>query len=386
MIKNKKLLFSAVALTVAASAYAQQEQMYTVENLFRVGYDDNTNFSNSNRDSSAFFSDVFNLGALLRFDGSTELNANYQGEFVNRPGADPENLMYHDAYVRFSHELSENVGMVLSDSFRYQQRDAQSGATANANFIENALRGALNMGVDDLTEVRVGGGFVTRQWDEDSYGVVAGNNYDQYAANLSVYRTLKEETQGMLGVDYSTTEYDGNRGSMDVVSLMGGVEHSFGTKIYGYGRVGASFIDTETAIGDSSTTAPYLSTGLDYTASDKTSFNGSFGYMTRAANNSTYNAQEQASLSLGMKNQLSAKVGLVSALTYNMGSYKSDYARFGAADADDNFLKLSVRGSYEVTDNNFVEIGYEYSDRDTDLLGASDYDRNRVDIGWRWKM
>ncbi|MBN2684173.1 MAG: hypothetical protein JXR40_02735, partial [Pontiellaceae bacterium] len=257
MKKNKKLLFSAVAASVAASAaYAQQEQLFTVENLVQVGYIDNANFSDKDVDSSVFIADVLNLGANLRFDGATQLILTYQGEYRNRPDADPKDLQYHDAYARFDHELSENVGLTISDAFGYRQRDAQSGATANANYFENALRSALSLAVNDQTEMRVAGGYVLREWDEDAYGVVAGNNYDQYVANMSVFRVLKDETQGMLGVDYSTTDYDGTRGSMDVVSLMAGVEHSFNQSVYGYGRAGASFINADSAVGDSSSTAP----------------------------------------------------------------------------------------------------------------------------------
>ncbi|MBN2704237.1 MAG: outer membrane beta-barrel protein [Pontiellaceae bacterium] len=385
MKENKKLLFSVVALTVAASAaYAQQERLYSVENLVRVGYDDNTRFNDQDQDSSVIISELLNLGATLRFDGATQLDAYYQGIYKSLPDADPDNLSSHDASVKFAHELSENMGLTVADSFRYSQRDAQSGVAANANYIENTLRSALSLGVADLTELRIGGEYTLREWDEDVYGVTAGNNYDRYVANVSVFQELKADTKGMLGVDYSNTEYDGNRGSMDVVSLMAGIERDFNQSVYGYGRVGASFIDADNVAGDSSSTAPYLSAGLNYAASDKTSVNGSVGYTTRNADNSFYNVQEMTSFTLGVKHQLS-KIALTSALSYNMGSYKSDYAlAAGASDADDNFVQFSLRGSYELTENNFIELGYIYGNRDTDV--GSDYERNQVDLGWRWKM
>ena len=383
MKKSKKLLFSAVVISVAVSAYAQKETLYTVENLIRVGYDDNTRFNDQDKDASVTISDTLNLGVSVRFSAATQLDADYQGTYTSLPDSDPDDVQSHQAYVKFDHEFSENMGITVSDSFIYSQRDGQSGANANANYIDNALRTALKMGVDDLTELRIGGGYVLRKWDNDAYGKTAGNNYDQYVANMSVFRVLKEETQGMLGVDYSTTEYDGSRGSMDIVSLMTGIEHSFNQSVNAYGRAGASFIDAEKVV-DGSSMSPYLSAGLTYAASDKTSVNGSVGYTSRAANNSFYNVQEMTSLSLGVKHQLS-KIALSSGLSYNMSTYKSDYARLaGTGDADDNFLSLSVRGSYELTKNNFIELGYVYSNRDTDV--GSDYERNQVDLGWRWKM
>lgn len=383
MKKSTKLLFSAVVVSVATSAYAQKETLYTVENLIRVGYDDNTRFNDQDQDASMTISETLNLGVSARFSGATQLDANYQGIYTSLPDSDPDNVQSHQAFAQFNHEFSENMGITVSDSFIYSQRDAQSGATANANYIENALRSALNMGVDDLTELRIGGGYVLRQWDNDAYGKTAGNNYDQYVANMSVFRVLKEETEGMLGVDYSTTEYDGSRGSMDIISLMAGVDHNFNESVYGYGRAGASFIDAEKVV-DGSSMSPYLSAGLTYAASDKTSVNGSVGYTSRTANNSAYNVQEMTSLSLAVKHQLS-KIALTSGLSYNMSTYKGDYARIaGTGDADDNFLSFSARGSYELTKNNFIEVGYVYSNRDTDV--GADYERNQVDLGWRWKM
>ena len=386
MVRKKGLLFSSVALMAAVSSYAAQEQVINIQNMLRIGVDDNV-YLRSDAVDSAWMADVFNISGTLRLSGATEATFSYQPEVRWRFDADPEMVQYHNAYAELVHEMSQNLSITLSDDFRYQLKDGQSGAAYDANFFQNELLGSVNWTLDQLTQLNVGAGYEFRTWDDDAYGVVSGNNYDQYVLNLSAIRSLKKNTQGVVSLNYVGLEYDGSRGTADITSVMGGLDHKFGSNLSGYSRVGASVNNMDGVASSGSATTPYLTAGLDYAPTDKTSLRTSLDYSTRRANNSVYNLQEELGIRTALKHQLTAKIRLSGTLSYIFSTYASDYAILAASgDAEDAYFKIGMRGSYQINRNNFIELGYEYTDRSTDVLGLQDYERNRVDLGWRVRM
>ena len=87
-----------------------------------------------------------------------------------------------------------------------------------------------------------------------------------------------------------------------------------------------------------------------------------------------------------MLHDITAKVSLSSSLRYIYSDYDSDYSRVGglSGSAEDRYFVYSIRGSYQINRMNFIDAGYEYTDRDSDDF--YDYNRNRVDIGWRLRL
>lgn len=382
---------SVAAVLVAMSAFSEQERVIRVQNHLRVGVDDNLYLSEDKEDSAEII-DVLNISGTLNFSSRSDAVFSYQPEIRYRPDADPKTITYHDAYGKLNHAISQRVFLTLSDRLRYQQRDAQAGMVSRTdqNFLNNDLMGSLDFTLSSVSSLILGAGYELKLWDDDNYGKVLGNNYDKYNGSLSAFRQIGQETtKGMLGVDVTSIEYDGNRGNADAVTLMTGVDNVFSPNLNGFGRIGASFSSVDGAAGSKDTTSPYLDAGLSYNPSERTTVNGNIGYTFYQAQNSFYNAQDRASMGLGVSHDVTAKISVAGMLTYVMSQYSGDYAYAGGVvglDTDDEWLQFNLRGSYQINRNNFAEIGYEFTDRSVNGGTLTEYDRNRFDIGWRLRL
>ncbi len=391
--------FMLVALaSVSVATFGARERVVRFQNHVRVGYDDNVYQTDDDKQDTMFITDIVNLSAKINISSRTDALLYWQPEFRYRFDADPELVSYQDLYARLNHAVSQRAFVTLSDRFRYQDKDGQSdlGATPNQNYLENELMGAVDYTLSSLSLVKVGAGYELRRWDEEAYGggdtMTGGNNdYDQITADASYIRDLKANTtQGILGANYVTHAYNGDRGGFDSVAGYLGVDQNFNPNVTGNARVGYSFSDVDTGSDNTDSTSPYLQAGLDFNPTSRTTLNGSVGYSVYRAENSIYNAQDRFNLALGARQDITAKISLAGSMSYTHSMYDADYTRDSYTgvieDANDDYIVLSLRASYQVNRNNFLEAGYEYSVRmtDTDLLG--EYNRNVFDIGWRLRL
>ena len=388
-MSNGKICLLVALSMVGSATFAAKERAIRVQNSVRIGYDDNV-YSRSDKTGSGFITDIVNVSGKLTFSSRSDMQVYWQPEFRYRFDADPEMITYQDLYARFNHAVSQRVFLKLSDRFRYQDKEAQSslGEGVDQNYIENDLAGAVDYTINSVSQAKVGAGYELRRWDDSDYGKVDGNDYDQYSADGSYIRQLKPNmTQGIVGLSYTDLEHEGARGGYSSTTIYGGVDQNFNPNLLGNVRLGYSFSDVEDSSGGSEgSTTPYLQAGLEFNPSARTSINGTAGYSVYRSENSLYNAQDRFNIGVGARHDLTGKISVSTSLTYIYSSYDGDYATGGAggSDAKDNYVKFSLRGSYQINRNNFVDAGYEYSDRWSDTF--VEYDRNRVDIGWRLRL
>ena len=395
MSKGNVHLLVALSL-VSATTFAAKERVIRIQNTVRVGYDDNVYLDDGNV-GSGFVTDIINISGKLTFSSRSDMLLYWQPEFRYRMDADPEMVTYQDLYARFNHAISQRTFLKISDRFRYQQKDGQTGAgvgvdRANQNYFENDLLGALDFTLSPKGQINVGAGYEFRVWDDEKYGKgTKGNNYDQFKANGSYIRELKPNTtQGLLGINYVDHAYDGDRGGFNSTTIFAGVDQNFNAHVLGNARLGYSFsnVDGGSATEDNNTSSPYLQAGMEVNPTARTSFTGSLGYSLYQSDNSVYNAQDRFSLGLGIRHDLTGKVSLSSSITYIYSLYDADYVTAGKAaeDAQDGYFIFNLRGSYQINRNNFVDAGYQYSNRASDSSSLNEYDRNVVDIGWRLRL
>lgn len=390
MNRMKCITLVAFALGTAVS-FAAKDSNWNIQNSLRVGYDDNIYQSrDSNRQETGFISDIITISGDLNFSDRSALELFWQPEFRYRFDADPKAIMYQDLYARFTHSLTERLFVDLSNRFKYQDKGGQSdfvGQTQDQNYFDNDLRGALDYSLNPASRVNVGGGYKVRVWEDDFYGETRGNNFDQYTANASYNRALKKETTfGLAGVNYVNQVFDGTRGGYDSTTIYGGVDHNFNPTVVGTTRLGYSMSTIDAGGADQDASSPYLQAGLDYSASERTTFTGSLGYSIAASQNSIYNAGDAFDVGLGATHDLTGKISLSSTLRYVFTMYDSLYSRFGVGDAQEDFFRFSIRGSYQINRNNFVDLGYEFTMRDADSPFIQEYTRNRMDLGWRLRF
>lgn len=392
MNKGKFYILGALSL-VAMSSFAAQERSLRVQNSLRVGYDDNV-YASKDKQGTGFISDILNISGKMTFSSRTDMLLYWQPEVRYRFDADPKVVSYHDLYGRFNHAVSQNTFLMVSDRLRYQDKDGQSDkGGSKESYLENSLMGALDVTLNPLSQVKLGGGYDTRLWDDSSYGSGDLNNdYDQYTGNATYIRELRPNaTHGNVGLNYVDHSYQGDRGGFKSTAVFGGADHNFNPNFTGNARLGYSFSTIDGAGYSTDSSSPYVQAGLGFNPTARTSFNGSLGYSLYQSENSVYNAQDRFNLGVGIRHDLTGKISLASSLAYIYSLYDGDYASgVGYApnpgDANEDYLKFNLRGSYQINRNNFVDIGYEFTTRSSDSANLQEYDRNRFDIGWRLRL
>ena len=387
-----KFIMSAALVLGSSAAFAGKDSTFKFQNSVRVGYDDNIYLArDGNQQETAFVTDIINITGKMAFSSRSDLTFYWQPEFRYRLDADPKFISYQDLYARFSHAISQRTFLTLSDRFRYQQKDGQSdlAQTENQNFLENDLLASLDFTLNSLSQIVIGGGYEFRAWDDDDYGQGTSNNdYDQIKANGAYVRELRpNSTSGSLGINYVNHEYAGSRGGFDTTSLYGGVDHNFSAKSLGTIQLGASSSTVDGASGSEDSTTPFFQGGWEYNPTERTSYNTTLGYSLYRSENTVFNAQERFNIGLGVRHDLTGKISLSTTLSYIHSFYDSAYAQAGAPeDAVDQLVTLAIRGSYQINRNNFLDLGYELSLRDSDSPFLQEYGRNRFDFGWRLRL
>lgn len=369
--------------------YAAKERVVRFQNHVRVGYDDNI-YSTEDKQGSGYVTDIINLSTKTTFSSRTDAMLYWQPEFRYRFDAEPNDIMYQDLYARFNHAISQRAFISLWDRFRYQDKEGQTGpgvSVIDQRFIENDLNGSLDYTLTSLSSLRVGAGYEMRVWNDDAYGKgTANNDYDQLRGDGSFnYQLVENRTQLMGGLNYVDHQYEGSRGGFESITALVGIDQNFNPDVTGYARVGGTLSDVEYYGSTEDSTTPYLQAGLQVNPTARTSINGSLGYSIYRSENSIYNAQDRFDLTIGVRQDITAKINLAASLSYFLGFYDSAYGSVGIADATDNYAMLSLRGSYQLNRNNFLEAGYTFRNRWTS--GALyEYDGNIVDIGWRLRL
>jgi hypothetical protein len=390
MSKQKLLMLVALSL-VSASVYAAKERVVRFENRVRFGVDDNVYASDENEVDSLFLSETINLSAKLNFSSRTDLLLYWQPElrfWFDVPG--DEVVSYQDFYARLNHAVSQRTFVQVSDRLTLKDAQGQTALDSTENlYVENDLMGSADYTVDSRSHVKVGAGYLLRRWDDSDYG--SGdqrNDFDQYSLNGTYIREIyPNRTKGVVGLTYTDHEYDSDRGGHDSVTVFGGVDQNLNPNVTGFGRLGFTTATIEGTVGgDEDTTTPFADFGLEFNPTARTSFNGSLGYSLDFAENSIYNAQERFKLALAFRHDLTAKISFSTALTWIYGQYDASHALADRPDEEELFVSLGLRGSYQINRNNFLDIGYEFSDKSVDEGILSEYTRNRFDIGWRLRL
>ena len=235
---SKKTFYVLMAVSmVSIPGFSAQERVVTVQNSVRVGYDDNI-YRIKDKEGSGYITDILTINGKFNLSGRTEALLYWQPEVRYRFDGDPKTVMYQDLYAKLDHAMSKRTFLTLSDRFRYQDKDAQSGptlATTNENYIENDLKGAVDVDVAELSQVRFGAGYVLRKWDDSVYGQDLGNDFDRYSLNGSYQRQLNQnKTIGVLSIDYTDHQYEGIRGGYQATSFIGGVDQTFNPNLAGF--------------------------------------------------------------------------------------------------------------------------------------------------------
>jgi hypothetical protein len=386
-MKCSKVISAAVLsmfVMAGVSWSAEGPQTYQLKNRLRVEYDDN--IYETRRDKTDSWKIIEELELLLNLNfEQTFLGLRYRPSFVwwdNRKNDDTD--WHHDFDLVFSHNFTPRLSLSIKDTLRIAENPEliEGGAVVRENndFTYNILNGVLSYLVQPQTRVEASGRYTLLRYDDNSVSDI--EDYDIYAAGLTLRHQLKASTAVLGDLRVEDVNYDGpdRDSTSQYVGL--GLEQIFSPNLLGSIRAGYQHKDFD-ASGLGSESSPYADGSITYLPSPATRITAGAGYSMFEADVFPFANQNRTLIYASIAHDLTARISLYIAGSYQLSEYDADDAIGGGAvtDGDEEIWQFSTRASYKLNRSNWLELGWQYLTLDSDL--RDDFDRNRFDIGWR---
>lgn len=397
-----KWITTAGAFVLAGSilvgvSYAAEEssQSFQIKNRFRVGWNDNVYETQKNTDESFYL--VEELEFVLNLDlEQTFLGARYRPTLMLWENREPDDSdFHHEADLIFAHNFTPRLSLSLKETLRIAELpeliDRGVIARENDDYLYNLLDGVLGYKVSDATRLELGGRYTTLQYDNAE--VASTDDYDIYAAGLTVRQQLQRETAINGEVRLEQIEYDGPDRGSDVLYVGAGLEEIFSPNLVGSVRGGLQrkeFSNNELGTEDS----PYADVSLTYLPSPKTRLSGGLGYSLFESDIFPYASQDRTLAFLTLAHDLTARIQLFFAGSYQNSAYNTEESIAGdpaagdglenLTDGDEDVWQLSARSSYKINRSNYLEAQISLLKFESEL--REDFDRTRIELGWRTQL
>ncbi len=404
-MKLKRLALATIAvagMAVLTASAADETRTWQVRNRLRVEYDDNVYEREKDKQDSFKIIEEIEFLANLNFQ-QTFLGLRYRPTYVWWSDRDPDDTdFHHDVDVVFAHNFSPRLTLNLKDTLRLAQepKEIDRGAAIRErdDFTYNVADGSLNYLVSPQTRVDLGGRYTLIRYDRSE--IAKQEDYDIYAAGLTLRQDLSRNSVGIGELRYESTEYDRKeRGSESEYAGLG-LEQIFSPNLLGSVRGGVQFKSYEDSRIDNDT-APYVDGSMTYLPSPRTRITAGLGYSMYEADVTSYANQDRFISFISMAYDLTARVSLYGAASYMNSKYKADQSilpegtvlqtsdqggdEVTVRDGTEDVMQYSLRASYKVNRRNWLEISWEYLDLNSDLR-VENFERNRYALGWRTEL
>ena len=385
LLKFSGAFLLTLTLLASESWAADETRSFQVKNRLRFEYDDNIyETSKDKQDSFKIIEEVeflVNLNLPRSFVG-----ARYRPTFVWWSDREDDTDLHHDLDLILSHNFTERLSVSLKDTFRFaeQTEEIDRGAVVRENndFLYNVADAKLAYQIARGTRAEAGYRNTLLRYDENV--VAETEDYDINAGGLTLRQQVFKKTVFAVELRYEEIEYDGpDRGSQN--QYMGGaIEQIFSPSLVGSVRAGYQ----EKQFNDGSiddAEEPYFDASLTFLPSPRTRLTAGAGYSLFESDVYPFANQDRAIAFVGLAHDLTAKISVYASGSYQLSEYKADQAiEEVAKDGDENVYQVSARTSYKINRNNWVELGWQYMDLQSDI--REEFDRNRIELGWRTQI
>ncbi|MBQ7251363.1 MAG: outer membrane beta-barrel protein [Kiritimatiellae bacterium] len=389
----KTSLFASALLLSAAVAFAAEgTSPVHVANRIRAEYDSNVyQAAEDEKDSLNIYEEI---ELSLNLVGETSfLGLRYRPNVICYTARDDHKTdLYHDLDVNLSQQFGPTVTFGLSDQLRAGQlpavEDDDYRVRSDDDNIYNSLLATLAIQLQPSTRLDLSGRYRFLKYGEDEGH--ESDNYRAWVAGASLRQVLGSLTT--VAVDYRYQDFtynDAPKGSErdNTTHYIGGtIERTFSPELLGSLRAGASIRSFELDAYDDDT-SPYVDLSLSLLPSPRTRLTANVGYSVSESEVSYYMTENRLYASLHLAHELTKKLSLYASAGCELNKYDDKYLvgeSQGDLDDKDSSYYASARLSFQVLRNNWLEIGYQFTGIDSDL--RTEYDRHRVNAGWRWQL
>lgn len=392
MMKSKRFLglLAASAVVTQFSLIAAElgtgKDWLDVSNRVRFEYDDNVYERSTDTTDSFKIIEEIQLGITLDRE-PTFLTLRYRPSFTWWENREPDDTdLHHDLDVVLNHRFSPRVSLGIKNTLRLaeqpEEMDRGIKIRENDDYTYNVTDGNLDVRVLPRTHLLIGGRFTILNYDESD--VAETEDYEIFAVGVTLRQNISSLTHLLAEYRREEISYNlGDRGSdSDFIGL--GVEHTLGASFVATVRGGMqSKAFNDASIGDQD--EPYGDLTLTYLFSPRTRLSLGGGYSMFEADVYPYTSQDRTIMFVSVARDLTAKLSLYLAASYQSSDYSADRAiddlGVPASGGEEEVTQGSLRLAYQVNARNSVEFNYQYIDLTSDL--REEFDRNRVSIGWR---
>lgn len=411
---NAMRIFMSVALLsgIAATSVARSGALpFSVDNRLRLEFDDNIYQSADNEQDSMKIVEQIRLSMDVRKD-NTFLTLRYQPSlfwWADRDAGDDTDL-FHEVDAVLNQTFSPRFRAGVQETFRYSdQSELRSQDLANTvirgdnTYSYNKVGTSASYRVAPEMDVRVEGSWDILRYEEQE--VADRDDYDVWAAGGSVNRILTpESTIGLQGrwtsADYvwqsqpvvapNGTIVDSGNAARNSDGYQVGVTYmnTFSPNLVGNARAGYEMKSFDASYADDSS-QPFGSLDVTILPSPRTRLNVGGSYGLYEADVYPYTNQVRTTLYGSIGYDVTAKVDVFGSALLASGEYDADEAvttvtQGALADGNDDSIQFVLRTRYNIMRNQYLELGWQYTKLDSDL--RSDYDRNRVWVGWQARL
>lgn len=350
-------------------------------------YDDNRDGVESDKESN--FDTRLQPRAAFAYDvGQTAAGIYYMPSMLLRSNArDDQNdsEVYHELGVSLRHELAPAVLFKFSNLFSLtddpQVSEAGVAVRANATHTRNVLNLGLDVGVDPVTELAIGGRGEIKRYQKSVW-----RNYDEdmLGASLALRREMGMQMRGMISTRYNKSEYGGanDRGAEYIFGGVG-LERIFNPNLSADFNVGwntANYNDVSGSKG-----LPAGDARVIVSPSPDTALTLAVKYQLTDSDWLAFSTQERTSFSAALDHRLTPQLSSGVTVMYANGEYKSRTALVeNVAGGSDDMTAVRANAVFNATPNIDLEVGYQFENWDSDIRDS--FTRNQVMLAVRARM
>lgn len=392
---------AAIAMIGQASWAANEDgRTFQVKNRLRIEHDDNIYEQASNEQDSLKIIEEIEFLVNLRFEQSF-IGLRWRPTLVWWENRDADDTDFHnDLDLILSHSFSPRLGISVKDTLRIAEQpdqiDRGTAVRERDDYLYNIADAQISYLAAPGTRVEVGGRHTMLDYDRDD-AETEREQYEIVAAGLNVRHELARHTTVAGELRLEETDYDlVDRGSESQYAGVG-LEHTFSPSLLGALRGGAQSKEfNDDSIDDE--TSPYVDGNVTLLASPSTRLTAGAGYSMFESAVFPYANQERTVFYLSAAYDVTARLSLYLAGSYQLGAYEADQTITSTEpvgvdedgnpitiqDGDEVVTQVSARGSWKINRSNWLELGWQYLSLDSDL--RADFDRTRVELGWRTQI
>lgn len=388
--KLKCFIFAAM-MTGSLLAYAQEggAGWLKVGNFLNLEYDDNIYELSDDPEDSFKISDQIDLTAVIDRD-PTYITLRYAPTFVYWNDRDPDDTdLHHAVDAVLDHQFSPRVGLSLKDLMRISEQPEEilrgSVVRENGDYLYNESSASLDLLALPVTHVVLAGRYTIIDYDDDQTSITEDRGIAAYGATIR----HKLNARANIIADYRREDiaYDDageaalRDSSSDFIGL--GYEQVSGDFV-GILRGGYQYRDYENDDLEDKD-EPYGDLTITYVFSPRTRLSLGAAFSMLESELSNYANQDRTIFTAGFNHELTAKIGLFLGASYRLSQYDRDSQVVNnPADpesGDETATQVNVRANYKVDARNSIEFNFTTLDVTSDY--ETEFDRNRVSIGWR---